>query len=67
MSCSPSLSGNNYSYALTLMENMGILYPEAHMFFNQVITRHDPDVVGYIMIQISLKVGLKIWGNKGKN
>ena len=49
------------------MENMGILYPEAHMFFNQVITRHDPDVVGYIMIQISLKVGLNIWGNKGKD
>ena len=54
----------NYSYELTLMENMGILHPEAHMFFNQGITRHDPDVVGSIMTRISLKEGLRICGKK---
>ena len=48
------------------MENMEILHPENHMFFNQGIKRHNPDVVGYIMNQLSLKEGLKIWGKKGR-
>ena len=34
------------------------------MFFNQGITIHDPDVVGAIMNQLSLKAGLKRWGKK---
>ena len=45
-------------YAIIQMESMGILHPEANMFFNQLITRNDPDVVGAIMTQLSLKTGL---------
>ena len=34
------------------------------MFFNQVITRHDPDILGANMNHISIKAGLKRWGKK---
>ena len=37
------------------------------MFCNQVITIHDPDVVGSVVTQLALKAGLKIWGNKGRD
>ena len=66
-SYSPILSGKKYSYAIALMENMGILHPESHMLFDQGITRHDPDVVLSIMTQLSLKAGLKRWGKKGRD
>ena len=46
---------------------MGILHPESHMFFNQGITRHEPDVVGSIITHLSLKAGLKRWGKKGRD
>ena len=46
------------------MENMGILHPEYHMFFNQRITGHDSDFEGDIMAQLSHKSGLKRWGKK---
>ena len=36
------------------------------MFFNQVITRHEPDIVGSIMNQMLLKTGLNRWGKKGR-
>ena len=49
------------------MENMGILRPEYHMFLNHGITRHDPDVLGSIMAQLSLKASLNRWGNKGRD
>ena len=58
------LSGNKYLYAHTQMENMGILHPEYHMFFNQRITGHDSDFEGDIMAQLSHKSGLKRWGKK---
>ena len=35
------------------MENMGILNPESHMFFKQVIKRNNPDVAGSIMTHLS--------------
>ena len=47
------------------MENMIIFHPEYHMFFNQVITRHETEVVVAIMNQLSLNSGLKRWGKKG--
>ena len=37
------------------------------MFCNQVITIHDPDVVGSVVTQLALKAGLKIWGKKGRD
>ena len=46
------------------MENMGMLHPEAHIFFIMGITRHGTDVVGAITTQILLKEGLKRWGEK---
>ena len=46
---------------------MGILHPEAHMFFNQGITRHEPDVLGSIMTQMTSKSGIKRWGKKGRD
>ena len=45
---------------------MGKLRPEFHMFFDQIIKIHDPEVVGAIMNQMSLKAGLKRRGKKGR-
>ena len=46
---------------------MGVLYLESLTFLNKGITRHEPDIVGDIKTQISLKAGLKIWVKKGRD
>ena len=41
-----------------------MLNPDAHMFEQQDFYQAEPDVVAAIMTQLSLKSGLKEWGDK---
>jgi hypothetical protein len=60
----PSMSGSKYSYAVTQLESHGILNPDAHMFVQEDFYQAEPDVVAAVMTQLSLKSGLKEWGDK---
>jgi hypothetical protein len=60
----PSLSGSKYSYAVTQIENQGVLNPDSHMFVQEAFYQAEPDVVAAIMTQLSLKAGLKEWGEE---
>jgi hypothetical protein len=61
----PSMAaGSRYSYAVTQLETQGVLNPDAHMFVQEDFYQAEPDVVAYIMTQLSLKAGLKAWGDK---
>jgi hypothetical protein len=41
-----------------------VLNPDAHMFVQEDFYQAEPDVVAIIMTQLSLKAGLKAWGDK---
>ena len=60
----PSLSGSKYSYAVTQLEIQGVMNPDAHMFVQEEFYQADPDFVASVMTQLSLKSGLRIWGDK---
>jgi hypothetical protein len=60
----PRMTGSKYSYAVTKMESQGVLNPDAHMFVQEDFYQAEPEVVAVIMTQLSLKVGLKQWGDK---
>jgi hypothetical protein len=60
----PSISGSRYSYAVTQLESQGVLNPDAHMFVQEDFYQAEPDVVATVMTQLSLKSGLKEWGDK---
>jgi hypothetical protein len=63
----PSLSGSSkYAFAVTQLEQQGVLHPDSHMFFQQDMYRCEPDVVAAIMTQLSLKAGLKAWGKEAR-
>jgi hypothetical protein len=46
------------------MDIQGVLNHDAHMFVQEDFYQAEPDVVAAIMIQLSLKAGLKEWGDK---
>ncbi len=56
------MSGTKYSYAATQLESHGVLHPDAHMFTQGDFYQSEPDVVAMVMTQLSLKAGLKAWG-----
>jgi hypothetical protein len=58
------LSGTKYSYAVTQLESLGMLHPDAYMFIQDDFYQSDPDVIAMVMTQLSLKAGLKAWGHK---
>jgi hypothetical protein len=60
----PSLSGSKYSYAVTQLGSKGVLNPDSHMFVKEVFYQAKPDVVAAIMTQLSIKAGLKEWGEE---
>jgi hypothetical protein len=62
----PSMTVSKYAYAVTQMECQGTLNPDAHMFLQEDMYQAEPDVVAMVMTQLSLKGGLKYWGDKGK-
>jgi hypothetical protein len=61
----PSMHGSRYAYAATQIESEGVLNPDAHMFGQADFYQAEPDIVAAIMTQLSLKAGLKAWGEKG--
>jgi hypothetical protein len=60
----PTMTGSKYSYAVMQLETHGVLHPDSHMFIQEDFYLSDPNVVGHIMTQLSLKSGLKQWGDK---
>jgi hypothetical protein len=58
------MTGSKYSYAVTQLETQGVLNPDAHMFVQEDFYQAEPDVVAAIMTQLSLKAGLKEWGDR---
>jgi hypothetical protein len=60
----PSMTGSKYSYAVTQLETQGVLNPDAHMFVQEDFYQAEPNVVAAIMTQLSLKAGLKEWGDQ---
>jgi hypothetical protein len=58
------MTGSKYSYAVTQLETHGVLNPDSHMFVQEDFYQSDPDVMVHFMTQLSLKRGLKQWGNK---
>jgi hypothetical protein len=63
----PSMSSSTrYGYAVAQLESSEALHPDAHMLFNHCVCEVEPDVAAMIMMQLSLKAGLKHWGDKGK-
>ena len=59
-----TMTGSKYSYAVTQLETHGVLHPDSHMFVQEDFYQSDPNVVAHIMTQLSLKSGLKQWGDK---
>ena len=60
----PSMSGSKYSYAVTQLESQGLLKLDAHTFVQEEFYQAEPEVVASVMTQISLKSGLRAWGDK---
>jgi hypothetical protein len=58
------MSGSKYSYAVTQLESQGVLNPYFHMFVQEDFYQAEPDAVASIMTQLSLKAGLKEWGEE---
>ena len=60
----PSMSGSKYSYAVTQLESQGVLNLDTHMFVQEEFYQSEPDVMESVMTQLSLKSGLRAWGDK---
>ena len=58
---------SRYAYAVTQLESHGVLYPDAHQLFQDRMCQSEPDVVAVIITQLSLKSGLKQWGDKAQS
>jgi hypothetical protein len=59
-----SMTGSKYSYSVTQMDTQGVLNPDAHVFVKAGFIQAEPEVVAAIMTQLSLKAGLKEWGDQ---
>jgi hypothetical protein len=46
------------------LEPQRVLHPDYHLFFQEDFYQSNPDVMVHVMTQLSLKSGLKQWGNK---
>ena len=75
----PSFTGSKYAVAVQFLEfqesvNKALeemesgenVHPDAHLSFFQSMCEEEPDVVQAIMTQMSLKAGLKAWGEKAE-
>ena len=58
------MSGPKFSYSVTKLESQGVLNPDAYMFVKEAFYQAEPDVVASVMTQLSLKSGLRAWGDK---
>ena len=59
------MSGKTYEKLMAQLDKLGTLHPDAHLLFNLSV-EEQPSVVSAIMTQLSLKVELKTWGEKGR-
>jgi hypothetical protein len=59
-----SLLGSKYSYAETQLESQGVLNPDSHMFVQEGFYQAEPDGMAAITTHLSLKAGLKEWGEE---
>jgi hypothetical protein len=60
----PSMTCSKYLYAVTQLESQGVLNSDTHMFVQEVFYQAEPEVVAAIMTKLSLKAGLKEWGDQ---
>ena len=60
----PSMHGTKYDTAYVQAESGETLHPDQHMFFT--MTEEEPDAVGAIMTQLSLKADMREWGDPAK-
>ena len=58
------MSGSRYAYTAAKMMEQEFLHPDSHVFFKRGSVQNEPDMTVVIMTQISLKSGLKKWGEK---
>ena len=63
-SCIPSMLGTKCDCMATQIAH-DVLHPDAHMFVQDDFHQVEPDVVATIMTQLSLRAGLKTWGDRG--
>ena len=59
------MSGKTNEKLMAQLDKQGTLHPDAHLLFNLSV-EEEPSVVSEIMTQLSLKVGLNTWVEKGK-
>ena len=59
-----SMAGTKYSYAVTQLETQGVINPDVHMFVQEEFYQTEPDVVSSIMTQLSIRSGMREWGDK---
>ena len=59
------MSGKTYEKVMAQLGKLGTLHTDAHLLFNLSVVEQ-PSVVSAIMTQLSLKVGLKTRGEKGR-
>ena len=57
------MTGYKYAIDVSQLEYHCLLHPDAHIFFIQ-IQEEKPYFTTDIMTQLSIKAGLKEWGNK---
>ena len=57
------MSGKTYEKLMAQLDKLGTLHPDAYLLFNLSV-EEQPSVIREIMTQLSLKVGLKTWGEK---
>jgi hypothetical protein len=60
------MTGSKHAFAVMQLEERSGLCPDAHVFAQSDFCQSDPNVVASIMTQLSLKVGLKDWGEKAR-
>ena len=65
----PSMTGSKYAAATALLtiQDHEALHPDSYRQFCQVEMQEQSDVVAVIMTQLSLKMGLKTWKDKGRS
>ena len=59
------MSGKTYLKVMDQLDKQGTLHPDAHLLFNLSV-EEQTSIVSEIMTQLSLKVELKTWGEKGR-
>jgi hypothetical protein len=60
------MTGSKYLYMAMQLATQGVLNPDAHMFVQEDFYQAEPEVVAAIMMQLSLKAGLKEWGDRAR-